>query len=357
MTQIIDIDLTMVNYLSQKDDAYGSLCGLLFAIPIDRTSTLKPPFDFLVEPANQIIDIKTTETFEQICLNRAYDINSKKKPINLLWSGGIDSSAVLCAFIDTGDISNLTVHFTNESLLENEAIYIWAKTKGVVFSKTNFTDFATLIASKITLDEIIVTGELSDQLLAHARLLPFITANTHLDPLDSTWNTLISNVTTNPTIFRTYLQPLMDKCPFQILDVTDLLFWLNFTCKWQSVSRRILSGVICDSTTLDTHMLHFFKTNTFQSWAMNEVNHRTQKLVNGDYKYCYKRYIARICGTEDWIKDKTKHPSLMLCSDKISLYTESTYASYMVDRPKSPSANQNAVLTKQHIDKIATLKV
>jgi len=106
--------------------------------------------------------------------------------------------------------------------------------------------------------------------------------------------------------------------PFEIRNVFDFLWWVNFTMKWQYVGLRMFTRYdnverqTCrkriDSLKSDNmkerqdqekdegnqfrplnkdtanNLMHFYDSMDFQRWAMNEVNHRHLKLPKTKFR-------------------------------------------------------------------------
>ena len=83
----------------------GQLVGAYMAV--DRTGKFNP-LDMMYEPIPVVN--KFNKTFEECCMDAAKNLWSLGKPIELFWSGGIDSSGALVALLETkskNDVLNI----------------------------------------------------------------------------------------------------------------------------------------------------------------------------------------------------------------------------------------------------------
>ncbi len=80
--------------------------------------------------------------------------------------------------------------------------------------------------------------------------------------------------------------------------------------KWQAVSLRIVKNKFWkQSFKLEKNIFHFFKTDDFQLWSMN--NHENKiKDTWTSYKFIAKEYIHQFFPDEDYLLNKEKEPSL-----------------------------------------------
>ena len=132
-----------------------------------------------------------------------------------------------------------------------------------------------------------------------------------------TWKTrglswFIRNLTANekPQVVE-FLESLVHRAPVEIYSSHDLFWYLNFNMKWQAVNFRIVSHCKDQDigNKLINQLVHFFNTEDFQHWSLSEGHYFTGSKW-GDYKMCMKEPIFKVTGDGNYLKYKTKHPSL-----------------------------------------------
>ncbi len=300
-------------------------CGL-----VDRTGTLDHGFpvelidpltdlaisDDLLSPGT-VTRASAVSSMESLCLERAEEIvnraRAENRPIRLLWSGGIDSTAAAVALFKTIDPlqDQLEIYYSKHSVKEY---------------KTFFNQFVTQyrhikiksIGDALGSDALLVTGEHGDQLFGSLKALSI---NWKL--LNSPWQAglrvelskrLASSYRVDQVV--DYLAPLVKRAPVPVYSLWDLLWWLNFSTKWQSVALRIPAiEASKKKPVLDIHQQfdlteHFFRKDAFQLWALR---HRRFAIDAGDwktYKWPLKEFIYTYNNDKYYRKGKRKIASL-----------------------------------------------
>ena len=66
-----------------------------------------------------------------------------------------------------------------------------------------------------------------------------------------------------------YLEPQIGRAPVPLPDLYELMWWLNFSLKWQPVTLRIRASAGPDRyPLLSETVVHFYQTAGFQRWAL-----------------------------------------------------------------------------------------
>jgi hypothetical protein len=133
----------------------------------------------------------------------------------------------------------------------------------------------------------------------HERHGPFAEVLTQVDR----WKLSYADAVTS---WESFLHPQLSQCPFPIVSNFDLLWWLNFSMKYQHVQLR-MSTVQPNRTEFS----HFFMTEPFQLWSL--TNH-DQKMpdhsVLATYKWPLKEFICDFTGDDAYLQHKQKVGSL-----------------------------------------------
>lgn len=292
---------------------------------IDRTGTYKGPFNCDVRWPIPQYDPNFNMSYREVCLVRAKQLadyaKSVNKKIRLFYSGGIDSSVILCSFIEALGLDETTklvqLAITENSIREN--FTLWDK----IVRKNNFYMVSSSIASNIiSKNHITLTGECNDQLFGSDKMMGFM-AMLGEDSIYQDWNPddigsfLTSSVThrnLNSKPIVEYLSKTMDAAPFKIQNNYQFWWWYNFAWKWNNVATRILYYIpyhLADDVKSGFETNQFFNSTEFQLWSMK--NHYDEPDKNGspyEYKNAAKEFVADVTNDKGFL-DKTKNPSLI----------------------------------------------
>jgi hypothetical protein len=290
---------------------------------VDRSKQLNFLVKNVIDPICEIPTMQKIDlSYEEICLNRAkYFMNLSERTnrkIFLMYSGGIDSTAILTALIRTSTPKqlrdNVIIALSSASVEENSTFfenYIFGKFECV--SSHSYTQFLG------NPNFIFITGEANDQLFGSAVTKVVINSFgekfIHEYPSESNINKCFGiNNTDKNLSYRIYniLQKNIDNASVEIDTVFKYFWWLNFTLKMQSVYFRILAFTLPkykDTLVCEDNFFAFFLTKEFQLWSLNNSN----SLIKDDwssYKYVCKEFIYTLNKDENYLKYKLKKGSL-----------------------------------------------
>lgn len=293
---------------------YRLACRFMHCGVIDRTGTLVPPVAWSVlDP----VPAPTADgpTFAELCDRRGEELVSEAleldRPIQHLWSGGIDSTAALIALMKAaerrGCADRIRVLLSMESVLEYPAFYL-----DHIDRQYHTQTVRQPMARNLDARALNVTGEHGDQLFGSQLLEPYVRRGVaNADYHDLLPLMLLERMRHPRDARRTgrYLQPVLDAAPAPIVSLFDALWWLNFALKWQDVSVRMVGMRGGEAGVLFQALRHFFRTDSFQQWALANT---PGKPVDGwtDYKATAKAYIRDFTGDEWYFRLKTKEDSL-----------------------------------------------
>jgi hypothetical protein len=317
---IFEIDSFLEN--KKIDPIIRSMRALTRAyMHVDRTGLFNP-FNMMYDPIPSVG--KFNKTFEDCCMDAATDLWKLGKPIELFWSGGIDSSGALIALLETKSESDiLNIRYTKDSIVEFPTM--WEKL--VKDRNDPVHDKKMLDESLFENDDIIkVTGECADQLFCSGIMNnPEMT----LDKLSKDWETIFTWDQSEFNVARSWDAPYFKKqrrhlteilfahvdiAPIEIVTIYDLKWWIQFCCNWQDVDSRLI--LTYTTTPHWQSTLSFYNTEDFQRWAITNKWTRTNR--NKRYKETIqtqkqpaKDYINRYIKDDDYRKNKIKEHSLI----------------------------------------------
>ncbi len=282
-------------------------CGL-----IDRTRTLDHGFPYEVLDPIPAVRQATQPSLDALCDERARHLvdraTGEGRAIRLFWSGGIDSTAACVALLRAlrHDPEKLEIVYSPQSRGEYRRF----------FRETVRRHPRRRKISKISqaLDDraLITSGEHGDQIFGSIKALG-VPLNELAQPWEEAFPRLLRTQLASAgraNVVMSYLSPQFARCPVRLRTLFDLLWWLNFSMKWQTVSIRML-GTLDQSgfRKVQPHVDHFFRTDAFQRWALMNDGHRLPSDWKA-YKQPLKAYIRDFTGDAHYYETKEKEPSL-----------------------------------------------
>jgi hypothetical protein len=284
---------------------------------MDRTNHQWPNFEYFnMFPMPTLAD--QTPDFMETSVNRIKALVDNNKHINVLWSGGIDSTFIMTLMIDLGildqlyDNNRLTIGLNQDSIKENPNFYN-------KFIKPKFIDCvvqADHIVSSPKPDEIIITGEMADNLVGSLTMKSCVDHFNDFSivhqPMQKSIDWMGRNLDAKEkAMLEEFIADQVARSPVELVTNHDLLWYLNFNFKWQAVNFRIVSHAVNEEVgnQLVSNLNHFFNTEDFQQWSMKEGHYFTGDNW-GDYKKIMKKQIYSVTGDMDYFRYKTKYPSL-----------------------------------------------
>lgn len=293
---------------------YIEACRFFSAPLIDRTETLDAGIEF--EVIDRLKDFAVSaKSFSEICGERAKFICeksfAKNRKIQILWSGGIDSTLALVSIIKEleqhDDCKRLEILLSKDSITEYPTFF-----RDVIEKKLNYILFEPPIYDYLDAEKIIVTGEHGDQLFGSDKVQHFIITNQAFRPFEEILPIVIARKLGSAKSVDqiiSYLMPQIEKSPVKIETLFDFLWWMNFSLKWQHVSLRMFYEEGNEKFLLDENFLHFFSAKDFQNWSIS--NHESKiKQTWKSYKYVAKECIFDFHKDENYLLNKEKEQSL-----------------------------------------------
>jgi hypothetical protein len=275
----------------------------------DRTNTLITPFNTTsISPLPEYT--KTKYSFEECCDARAILILSKLKPnqsMVLFYGGGVDSTAMVTAFIK------------NTSISDRRNIYIAASETAVhePFYQQNilgkFQSIPSILFSHYVgrEDYVCVFGHGGDEIFGSTKLAQYDERDLVMPVTDD--NLLLLLNTKDDYMFReieetekiiSYMKQVAAKSPVELKNLRQFFWWLYMCLRWDKTYTRLLGFVDEHKGTLipEENYIGFFTSDVFQLWAMN--NH--DKLEG---KPQAKEYILSLYDN-DYIRSKVDSNNL-----------------------------------------------
>jgi len=268
--------------------------------------------------------VHTDKTFDQIVDETALSYIGRKPVV--AWSGGIDSTTVLAAFVKNNVDFKVTVN--DRVIIENKEVYDFIKDRYEIVPIPNSLDL-----SELAIDGIIVTGEGCDQLYPkiHHDFLPNFLSLTEIlitkdvreyhdalmNPVDPVH--LYNNVKESfvnkyskrfkvsaekaENFYNSYVQSILNKLPIEITHFYQLHFMFRLIFNYQ---HNIEDG------SFDKYyrpVCSFYDTPDFQKWAITNLDHNFTEYGKNylTYKYPNKNYNYSVFQIESLLNQIKMH--------------------------------------------------
>jgi hypothetical protein len=297
------------NLINPKLGELLRLTALPVEANIDRTGTLDFGIDCKVLDPMPAPDPNFRLTFDEVSDIAAREIIDSGEPFEMYWSGGLDSTWVLCALLRAGvPKDQMTVVLSGASKAE----YIWFYER-FIQGQLNERPIGPSVFKDIRYDRLMVTGELGDQMFGSMWVNTYDIRADYTDVLNNHWHHHLDfkyPAEQRGALIEMY-EPFVAAAPFEIRSVFDFLWWTNFACKWQHVVMRMASAMK-DVNEYLANTRPFYRTEAFQQWSMNEENHRLRKTGAEvtSYKLALRDCILNFTGDRDYVQFKRKVGSL-----------------------------------------------
>lgn len=294
---------------------------------IDRTGVIASPFRTSICEACRLPEVirAFNKSYAEICDERVQELLRLQErtgvPIGLLYSGGIDSTAVLVSFLKAQPISQLrdriTLYMNVNSINENPTFYrrfIRGQLK-IESSEKSLSLFDGR--------HLIVGAEFNDQifgnyLLQIAMLLygSAILKRRYDKALAREIFLGVGMSEGGAAMWAEQIDAGLKKQSFVVIETAlDFFWWLNFNFKWQAtyfsmilrMARRDRKHVTPGF--LSEHYQHFFIADDFQRWSMTNPNSKIRDTWES-YKWPAKDLIFEFDRDADYRDFKIKAPSL-----------------------------------------------
>ena len=259
---------------------------------------------------------QTNLTMEECCLRRCEQLSNDGEKIAVLWSGGVDSTNILCSFIKYGISPNrITVVYNKESIIEYPTFFEYLKTWGCSFSEFGIGENLFHHIEKLDVD-IVVGGQCCDQLFQKGIHSYILYEQYNVPWKDGLYRKYITNFIKEHFEHDYFLYELYSKIlNFPIDTFFDFVRMVNFGCAWEY--NRYNFKLCASSEVFANKFCTFYETQDFQDWAISNQDiivssfHDIGKYHNwGAFKRPLKDIIFDVTHDTEYRDNKQKVASL-----------------------------------------------
>lgn len=283
---------------------------------LDRTGSITIPIKTKLLSHLNLPDFTTiNKSFEEICDDRAKQILKKcedsNKKLAIMYSGGIDSTLILCSILKNAtekQLKSVFVLLSEHSMMENKNFYY-----DHVIKKFNCMSSYRFVSILGNDDYLLITGDNADQLFG-SQVNDQFTVNKNykqlFNPIGNMEGHIIDffkmRLSENNKQFAEpmwlLLKKITESSPVEIDTVYKFFWWINFTTKWQSVYVRILPFANnIKKIKLEENYTTFYHTEEFQLWSLNNTDKFVKENQNS-VKFISKEYIYNFNKDSDYLK-------------------------------------------------------
>lgn len=281
--------------------------------------------------SNQVLDIvpdfstRKKLDFVEITDTRAIDFLKKSQHyenVFLFYSGGIDSTTILCAILKTwtkADLIKITIVMNQHSIDENTLMYE-SYIKGN-FSIVNSDDFFT--TAKRDNNSLYTTGDLGDPLMSDDNTIKYDIQ--FPNTFNKSWKKNIDCLlkyyakNTDMTVAKYLVSEVelsLQKLKYEIDTVYDFLWWVNFNWGWDiDLYQTWWYWRLAENTNakkfVEDNVFYWFNTVDYQDWAINTIG--TNLLVGDNIKMSknsMKKYIYDFNHDREYFLNKVHEGSV-----------------------------------------------
>ena len=274
----------------------------MFDIPEIETIT---PIGELCEPLS----------INDLCFNSAKNIIEKagSKKIYVTWSGGIDSTLVLCELLKQTSKEQIVVALNENSIYEYPEFFTkYIENK---IETTNFDFYSDKQLKKFIKDGIVVTGHLLDPVFGHD-IYKVMSPDRLVQPIGKFLKDC------NRLSINQY-SALIKGCPRKLENVKDLFWWIDYALNYQA--EQLMWLLETEDMILDQNLFHFGAGKDWNNYAVStnsEIKFQGTDFKN--YKMPLKKQLFEYTKDQDYLENKIKYPSWR---------NYRSYSQMMLDKP------------------------
>jgi hypothetical protein len=270
--------------------------------PVDRTNQSLGAVVFSpVRPWR----VPTVEiSLEAALEHRVADICQSTQKINILWSGGIDSTTIVVAFLKHApDLKQCRILYSPWSTYEHPEFFNLLKSTNI-----ELVDFSGEFYLNFDLDGVFVSGNSSDE--AHASIDQSFFDQYGYDFLFTPWKDFFYSKRPNHK-FIEFCESYFAKSGRDIHTVLEARWWFYISSKLTSIlNHNDLAFFTSGPTEFDpARLIGFFDCDVYEQFVYFNID----KLICSDNYATWRQFLKDYCyrydGLDEWRKNKTKFSS------------------------------------------------
>ena len=330
-----------------KDDIIHRLGRMVSVSRYDRFDFLNKYSKYNFKKYNTPLPQEDTSLiYEVLCFERAIELTKKYEKIAVLWSGGVDSTTIICSLLMVGHNPKDLIVVCSENSKEEYPEFFYNLPKyGVTVSM--YSKYENINEYITTIDcDVILSGFVNDQLYHQTMVhkYPEIAFEGWCDGLEKIYNIeeMSSYLEGDLTLFYQYSLHL----GWELENFFDWCVLFNFGTQYESVKNLI--QLKCTDEATRNKIDCFYDTQKFQNWAFTNrqlvKEHWVKSELEGNqhYKPECKNIILEFTGDKDYYMNKGKKGSYPIPNENHNpIYSQPVYCCAF----DSFGVNQNLIST------------
>ena len=263
---------------------------------IDRTFTIRQPYKVHVDrPWITPVD---NLTFNDCAKDRVEELTANGQKVNLLWSGGIDSTAVIVSFLNhCKNLDQVRILYSTYSVKENPYFFLLLQEQPM-----ELVDFSGDVYLEQDFDGIFVSGDGADDL--HASIDKSFYDKFGYEPFNKSWKDFFAQSNNDPK-FIEFCEEFFSVSTKPITTLLEARWWFYTTCKIHKFP-LLISGIVQENQPLP---VGFFDSYKFEHFMFHHIDQIMTKPDYTSYKQLLKDYIFEFDKNDYYHKNKTKTSS------------------------------------------------
>jgi hypothetical protein len=317
-----------------------------------RTGLCDIPWDpksvFSIPNLDQPFNKKLFDIFD----NRAVEIfnhaTRQGKKIVIQWSGGIDSTSIVCAFIKNisqSELQNIIICTTTQGVAENPYFY-----QTQIHGKFEMLHWTQLDLSDSFFDShVLLNGDPGDCIFGPSvsKYQSLWDSDQHLKPWNDSMPVLYqlyhapANLSFSPwyvDMISNNLRDLQQQGLYtNIKSISDWHWWNYYNFKWQGSLTRPLGAnkknaksKISQRNLEEFFNLCFFAGSDFQIWSYQNLSNLCKNQMQ-DHKSEAKQYIYELDKNANYLTNKRKEASIVSILKKAPIVVDKDAVHYYPD--------------------------
>lgn len=266
--------------------------------PVDRTLQTKSPFCTYIP---RLWKTPTQPcTLDQALEQRVTKLSSLNKKINVFWSGGIDSTTAVNAFLKhLPDLSQLRILYSPYSTYEHPEYLDFLKK----FSQIELIDISGEIYLNDSFDGIFVTGDGGDEL--NASIDQSFFEQYGYDFLFTPWKDFFLNKNCSLNFIDLCQQHFL-AAGRPIDTVLESRWWFYAVCKQRSILNLKLPWFFNYKNFNVSDLVGFFDCDEYENYVYWNIDQIITRDGYHTWKQPLKDYCFAFDNMQDWQKNKCK---------------------------------------------------
>ena len=274
---------------------------------IDRTGITPMPYRIRIPRPWSIPEVPIA--LEDFFKNRIEYLESIADRINILYSGGIDSTSVVVAVLKHGKLEKYRILYNKASIEENPVFFKILQSSDLELVELEETTFPTR-----TFDGLLVSGGGTD--LSVASLDRGFIEKVGYEGLRSPWRPFVEKFNSDPA-FLDFCDKFFSRSGRKITTLLEARWWyFNIT----KICRYAPAGWLQDNPELGFNKLNdglptalgFFESSEYDSYTYFNVDNILPDDDYTSYKQDLKQYIFNFDNNQEYFKNKIKQDSVSL---------------------------------------------